>query len=219
VSSPSYGHDGFQRDRPETPFSRILSAFVLAHEGVRAAVFLDVDGECIDYAARLDPFEALVLGATLLIPTKEMLTAASSSAAGAPLLWVLEAERLDAVVRRVSDEHLLVIWLVAGGLGARILRAMGPLAELLRREAGLEAPGWDPEARPLDVETRVATGWGYAPRTLRGLSGRAEELEVLGRWTESGTLSSQQAVCFRVRLGDQELTLVHEPALERWYRR
>jgi hypothetical protein len=190
-----------------------------AHESVRAAVFLDGEGECIDYAARLDPFQCLVFGATLLNPSKALAAASRALEAGELLLWVMEADGLDAVVRRVTDEHLLALWCEAGGFSAHVLRALGPLAELLRREGGLPAPAWDPDGDSIDVELREARGWGYAPARVRGLGALSGEVEVLGRWTERGSLSAQETVCFRVRIGDQELTLVHEPALRRWHRR
>jgi hypothetical protein len=211
--------EALQRDRPETPFSKLLGEFLRAHDRVLCAVFVDAEGECVDYASRVDPYEAMVFGATLLEPTARMVKAYASAAAGQPVLWVLSAERLDAVVRRVSDEHMFAVWLEPGALSARLLRAMAPLAEFLRREAGLPAPDWDPEGEPLEVETREAKGWGYAPRSMWVEGRTVRDLEVLGRWTERGTLTVQEAICFRVRAEGQELTLVHEPALKRWYRR
>jgi hypothetical protein len=208
-----------RRDRPATPFARILSAFLQAQPGVVGAVFLDMEGECIDYASSRDPYDVMVFGATLVQPTLQLLHSDKRLRAGAPILWVLEAEHLDALVRRVSDEHLLALWLQPNSISARVLHALGPLAELLRQEAGLAAPAWDPEGEPLEVETRAATGWGYAPHTMRSRDQTACELEVLGRWAERGSVSTQEAVCFRVRCAGHELTLVHERALNRWYRR
>jgi hypothetical protein len=219
VSGARAAPSGFVRDRPETPFSRILEDFMRAHAAVRAAVFLDAEGECVDYASRAEPFEALVFGATLLNPTKALLAAAGPLAAGELVLWVLETERLDGVVRRVSDEHLLALWLERDGFSARLMRATSSLAELLRREAGIGAPAWEPEGESVEVELREAAGWGYAPRRVHGPGEPAGEVEVLGRWTERGAISAQEAVCFRVRVAGRECTLVHEPALQRWHRR
>jgi hypothetical protein len=132
---------------------------------------------------------------------------------------VLEASAFDAVVRRISDEHVLALRIDPGCVSARLLRSLAPLSDILRREAGLPAPAWDPEGEPLEVETREAKGWGYAPRRLRGPGDLISDLAVLGRWTERSCLAAEEAVCFRVRASDEEFTLVHERWLNRWYRR
>jgi hypothetical protein len=183
------------------------------------AVFLDQDGECIDYASVREPYEIMVFGATLLLPTQAILRSAGRLGLGAPVLWLLEAGTLDAVVRRVSDEHLVALWLERDQLSAGVLRALTPLAEVLRRESGLATPTWDPAGEPIEVEVREAVGWGYAPARVRRKGQASLDLEVIGRWNEPGSLSAQPAVCFRVRDAEQELTLVHEPSVSRWYRR
>jgi hypothetical protein len=196
----------------------VLTSFVEAHEGVIGAVFLDQDGECIDYATSREPYEVMVLGATLLLATQQLVRSAGVLGSGAPVLWLLEAERFDAAVRRVTDEHLVAVWLETEQATAEVRSALGPLADALRRESGLPTPEWDPMGEPLDVEVRHAVGWGYAPARVR-MAPSILDVEVLGRWTEHASLSAQQAVCFRVRMAGQELTLVHEPALNRWCRR
>ena len=120
-------------------------------------------------------------------------------------------------MRRVTDELFLALWLEPGTLSARLLGGMDSLAEILRRESGLLLSSTTAEA--LVVETREAKGWGYAPRSVRSLGAPVGVLEVLGRWTEPGASAEQDAVCFRVRTADLEWTLIHDPALQRWYRR
>ena len=207
----------FLRDRPETEFSRILSRFLTAHPGLRAAVFLDIEGECVDYATRVEPYEAMVFSATLLNPTKTLIGAGKPGRAGAPIQWTLETEKMDALVRFVDEGLFLALWLEPGALSAKLLGGVDSVVELLCRESGLLTENSQPEA--LIVETRQAKGWGYAPRLVRSLGAPAGVLEVLGRWTEPGTRPDQEAVCFRVRTADLEWTLVHDPALQRWYRR
>ncbi len=215
--SEPHDHEPLERDRPETPFSVILSSLVREHPGVRAAVFLDVEGECIDYASREPPFEAMVFAATLLNPTREMVARAPEGAGDRPIQWWVEADAMSAVVRRVSDEHVLVVWLEASAISVQLLRAVVGVAERLRSESGLDAPTWDPVGQPVEVELREAKGWGYAPKALKGA--HAASLEVLGRWTESQGITAQLTVCFRVRLAESEWTLVHEPSSGRWFRR
>lgn len=208
-----------QRDRPISPFGEILARFVEVHTGCLAAVFVDADGECIDYASQVDVFDALVIGAQLSPQSHALGRLSQQHGGGALVLWVLEASERDVVVRRVSDELTVVIALEAGALGARLLRSTAPLAEALRREAAIPAPSWEPWGEPMPVELRTAGGWGYAPAALITPDGRREPIEVLGRWTEHGSISTREVVCFRVRCGGEELTLSHDLSLDRWQRR
>jgi len=207
------------RDRPPSPFANILSGFTDVHSDILAAVFVDGEGECVDYASRLDPFEALLLGAQLLPLTLDLAARVRTHGGGALVLWMVEADRRDLVIRRVTDDHTVIVALAAGAVSARLLRAMSALAEALRREAGFDLPGWDPWGEDFQVDTRPAAGWGYAPCRLTGRDGQTHELEVLGRWTERGSISAQDVVCFRVRAGGDELTLAHDRSLDRWHRR
>jgi hypothetical protein len=213
------GAPGLARDRPESPFSRILAGFVEMQPVVLSATFVDGEGECIDYASRLDPYEAQVIGAQLQVVSAELAARLRALQGGDLILWVLEAELRDFVVRRVTDEHSVAVALTHHGLSARLLRAVAVLAEALRRESGLGVPAWDPLAVPFEVQVRPSSGWGYAPCTLRVGAAASQPLEVLGRWIERGSISAEDVVCFRVRAKDQELTLAHDRSLDRWYRR
>jgi hypothetical protein len=208
-----------QRDRPVSPFGTILARFLEVHMGCLAAVFIDAEGECVDYASQLEIFDALVLGAQLCPLTLSLSEMGERCGAGALVLWVVEASERDLVVRRVSEELTVVVAVSSGSLGARLLRSMAPLAEALRREAGLAAPAWEPWGEALNVQLRPAMGWGYAPLAVVTRDGVSTPVEVLGRWTEHGTISTREVVCFRVSCGGEELTLSHDLSLDRWQRR
>ena len=216
---PSQTLRSLRRDRPPTAFATLLEGLYRAHEGILAAVFVDDQGECIDYCTVLDPYEALVSAATWLTVTSELTRVAERVGAGALLQWIFEGERGDVIARRVTPEHVLVVMLAESGLSGRLLSAMGALAEALRQEASAPAPPWDPEHEPLDVEVRQAQGWDYAPVQVRQGERVWSVGDVLGRWTERGAISPVDLICFRVRIDDHELTLVHDPWLQRWHRR
>jgi predicted regulator of Ras-like GTPase activity (Roadblock/LC7/MglB family) len=186
---------------------------------VLAAVFVDHEGECVDYCTVLEPYDALVAAATWLMVTVELTESAHRIGAGELLQWVFEGVHGDVIVRRVTSEHALVVSLSAHGLSGRILSAMNALAEALRKEAGDLAPAWDPEHVPLVVQLREAQGWGYAPVQLQQAGHVLVVDDVLGRWTERGAISPVDLVCFRIRTREGELTLVHDPWLGRWHRR
>ena len=92
-----------QRDRPDSAFSHILNRFVQVHLEVLAAVVVDCDGECVDYASVIDPYEAKVFGAALLGTTAEITAATRRMGAGSPIQWIVEAAHYDLLVRRLSD--------------------------------------------------------------------------------------------------------------------
>jgi predicted regulator of Ras-like GTPase activity (Roadblock/LC7/MglB family) len=208
-----------RRDRPATSFASLLEGLHHAHDGVLAAVFVDQEGECVDYCSVLDPYDALVAAATWLTVTVQLVGASERIGSGALLQWVFEGVRGDVIARRVTREHALIVLLEAQSVSGRLLSAMNALAEALRKEAGDLTPAWDPEHVPLVVELREAQGWGYAPVQVRQGNTVLVVDDVLGRWTERGAISPVDLVCFRIRSAGSELTLVHDPWLGRWHRR
>lgn len=208
-----------QRDRPTSPFGQVLARFIAAHPACLAAVLVDAEGECVDYATVLPVFDALVTGAQLAALSTGVAASLAAQGAGALVMWAIEAAQRAFVVRRVADDLSVVFAVASEGLGAHLLRAAAPLAEALRREAGVDTPAWEPWGEALRVTLRSADGWEYAPATLATASGAAQAVEVLGRWHERGLLSTQAVVCFRVRCGTEELTLCHDRNLDRWQRR
>jgi len=131
------------RDRPDTSLSRKLEEFWRAHEAVQTAVFVDAEGECVDYCSARDPYEAQVAAATWLDVTMHLRASSQRMRAGEVRQWILERDDGAIVVRRVTDEHLLVVELGPQGLSARVLLALDGVVTLLREDAGYEAADWD----------------------------------------------------------------------------
>ena len=208
-----------RRDRPESRFGYILGGLLEAHRQVDSAAFVDGEGECIDYASRLEPYEAELAGAQLLVVTAELVRRMAGMNAGALILWTVEAGQRDFVVRRVTDEHCVVLALISHGLTAHLLRSMSALADALRKEGGLEVPSWDARGEVYQVHVRPSLGFGYAPQAVSLGEEAPTPVEVLGRWTERGSISTQEIICFRVRCQGRELTLTHDRSLDRWHRR
>jgi len=181
-------------------------------------VFVDEVGECIDYATRLDPFEAQVAGAQLAGTTADVV--GSCEDVGPAISWRCVGDRRELLVQRVTPDHCLVVVVVPPGASARVVRAMAPLARALREEAGLEAPPWELHAGdPVAVETRDARGWPYAPSAYTEAGAARTAVEVIGRYVEAPPPQGDEAVCFRVRSEARELTLVHVPRENRWVKR
>ena len=55
---------------------------------------------------------------------------------------MLQTDRSAFIVRRVTDEHALVVQLSADGPGARHLAALDRLVALLREDVGAEVAPW-----------------------------------------------------------------------------
>ena len=68
--------------------------------------------------------------------------------AGEVRQWILERDESALVVRRVTNEHLLVVELAAQGVSARVLLALDALVNVLREDAGYEAADWDSLREP-----------------------------------------------------------------------
>lgn len=205
------------RDQGESVFTPILRAVRAAVPSVLAAAFVDVEGECIDYVSSLDPYDAKVSAAHLLVLMDRLRVArARLGLSEAVAIEIAGAER-ELWGRRVSDEHVLAAVLAPGFDRVQLRAALARAASEFREEVAIDAPAWEPSADPLDVRVRASPNWSYAPDSFRQDGNRIAIADVLGRWTEMAPGRAEGLVCFRVRTEDgQEVTLVHDPDVEDW---
>ena len=202
------------RDQSETGFTPILRRLLYREDGVLAAVFVDGEGECVDYCSALPPFDAKVNAAHLLIVMTE-LSATLLDRAGQSWMLEVQASERDLIIRRVDDDYLLVLVTKPRVMNQRVVSAIEKAVVQLRQEAQVETPSWEPYGGSLIVETRRAEVWPYVPSALIQDEVRVGIEDVIGRWTE-GT-GQQRRVCFRVRTEKgEELTLMHRQGLDRW---
>lgn len=214
------------RDLDESSFTPILRAVMHAVPGALAVVFVDREGECIDYCSVLPPFDAKVIAAHMLIVTSEVREAAGARA-GEPWAMHVHASERDIVVRRITDDYLLVVVTRPIGVSSLVTETMEVAVRQLRRESGEAAPRWEPPPdERVRVEVRVSpTGWAYAPSAFCHLGERTIVTDVLGRWVEHEQRALPEdppieLVCFMVRTEHgQELTLVHRIDEDTWEKR
>ncbi len=205
------------RDLLETAFTPILRRVRNAAPGVLAAVFVDVEGECIDYVSTLDPFEAKVSAAHALVLVAALRAAPARLGMREPVALTITGSARELWARRVTEEYLLVAVLEPGADASRIAVALSDAGREFRQEVGAVPPAWEPAPHRLEVIVRPAVGWPYAPSAFSQEGVRVVISDVLGRWTEPGGAHDDELVCFRVRTEDgQELTLVHDPAEHGW---
>lgn len=194
------------RDQPESAFASILAGLVERVPGARAAALVDVDGETVDYAGRLDPFTLKLAAAHWRIVLHHM---EASGGLGVRWMWARAASS-SYLLNALPEGYALALVLARGAGFGGWRRAMASCTRELGQEAGWTwlggAPAsWfpvdvaaDPRRRPLTMQ------WG----------GRERSLEVLGM--VAGGLGRGERG-WRVRIDSLvEATLVREPG-GRWY--
>lgn len=204
------------RDMEETGFTPILRRFSASIPELQVAVFVDEEGECVDYSARIGLFDAKIAGAQIHVLTHTIVENAKRFL-GAPHAYHVVADAREIVVRRVSDEYTLVLMCDPPAPLGALNHLVDAAVRDLRLEAGIAPPLWEPHRETLKVEVRASAGWGYAPTSFSERGHRFELVAVVGRWIDH---EDQGAVCFLVRTtSGEETVLVHKPREGRWLRR
>jgi predicted regulator of Ras-like GTPase activity (Roadblock/LC7/MglB family) len=204
-----------QRDLLETAFTPILRRVWSALPSVLAAVFVDVEGECIDYVSSLDPFEAKVSAAHAQVLVDSLRASRKKLGLDQPVALTVSGAARELWARRVTEECLLVVVVLPGVDAPQIQSVLARASREFREELGMPSPAWEQAADVLEVLVRPAVGWAYAPAAYSDQGVRVFVSDVLGRWTEAD--GGDEIVCFRVRTEEgQELTLVHDPRLDGW---
>lgn len=208
--------DEAPRDQVESAFTEILRRLRMKVPAVLAAVFVDTEGECIDYASKIDPYDAKVSAAHMLMMMDLVQGTRAKVGFGEPFLLEISTDQRDLWVMRMGGEYVLVVVLTPDCDRAEITHALATASAEFRGEVGLDAPTWEGSGKRLSVRVRASPGWRYAPDGWVAGGVRVTISDVLGRWTESND-AGEEVICFRVRTSDgQELTLVHDPNADGW---
>lgn len=201
-----------QRDRQEpSPFASILQRLCEA-TSARAAAFVDVEGETVDYAAAQDPFEIKVAAAEWRLILSFLGQSRLPELVVTQEIFV-RAQSRSYYLAALEEGYAIVLELPRHCFSASH-RAVCQAAHELSREAGLSSPAWcggESVWRRVRVETE--------PKTRRPVAVRLERewqhLAVLGRFAEPTFRAGE--IGYRVRTHDgNELNLVREP-LGHWY--
>jgi len=194
------------RDQHESAFAAILSDLVARVPGARAAAFVDRQGETVDYAGRIAPFDVRLAAAHWRIVLDDINRQGSLRSTR----WLaLRAGRASYILQELPNDYALVVVLTraAGFSGWR--RAVSACVQALGQEAGWTSTGqsWFPVQVIADQRRR--------PSTLFSAPGaRPRPIEVLG--AVAGGLARRERG-WRVRFDTGvEATLVREPG-GLWY--
>jgi predicted regulator of Ras-like GTPase activity (Roadblock/LC7/MglB family) len=208
------------RDQADSAFTAILRRLWEQLPSLQAAAFVDVEGECIDYISRIDPYEAKVSAAHMHMLLGEVAQSFEKLDAGRTFSIEIDAADREIWVQRVGDDYVLVVAFATGSERAQREAAIVLACAEFRAEVGLQPPPWETARQRLSVRVRPATGWTYAPETYSDGGVRIAITDVIGRWTEAGGVLGDELVCFRVRTAEgRELTLVHDPDGDGWVAR
>lgn len=200
------------RDQGATPFSAMLLR-LCDSTGALGAALVDYQGETVDYAGSLDPYEIKVAAAEWRLVLAVL--AGSRVFAWADTVEVLvRARHRSFGVIRLPEGYAIVLQ-----LGLRCFsmsqRAVSEAVREICSEAGLELPGALKRVEHWSrVEVKSAPDDPRRPTEIWVGSAWAR-IELLGRYEI--TLLDRGEIGFRARLANgAEINLVRE-ALGRWY--
>lgn len=187
------------RDQATSSFTVILERLVASTPSARGAVLVDFEGETVDYAGSLDPFELKVAAATWQIAVSEV--AETSFAAFTQI--VVRAQRTSFVLRRVTEQYALVLVLHPRAAFAVSSRALAEAEAALSREAG-----WSRRNRAAWFSVNVQTDTSVEHRPV--------SIFVAGSWHPLEVMGALVGLCdrehgYRVRMSSgAEMMLIRE---------
>jgi hypothetical protein len=187
------------RDQETTTFTEILRRLVRSTLNARGAALVDFEGETVDYAGAIDPFELRVAAAHWQLVLSQL----SSSSVGAVVQLTVRTRTRSYVLRRLHSGYAVVVVLHRHAAFAVSGRVMQEAEARLCAEAG-----WPPRGVTcwfgVDVETESDDP--SRPARIRAIDG-LHAVEVLGCMTDL----KPYEVGFRVRLPNgAELMLIRE---------
>lgn len=189
------------RDQDASTFTKILERLPEAIGGLRGAVLVDSDGETVDYAGMLDPFDLKIAAAHWQIVISEFQALENFAE---PRQITVRARNRGYIVRRLPERYGLVLVLHARAAFAASERAIDEIEANLCAEAGWERPAGSAKWFRVEVETLEPDH--VRPCRMRA-AGTWQAIEVLG--TMVGLRAREKG--FRVRLaGGAEMSLVRE---------
>ncbi len=180
-------------------FAYLLDGLVRRCAGARAAALVDADGEAVDYAGELDPFEVRVAAAHWRLvlshsprPIRELR---------------LRCRTAGYVVRALADDYALVVL-----FSPRAALAASPLALSWAEHAIAQEAGWPVPSHGHWSPVAVEQGPDRRPLSLVTSRGR-RGVEVLG------VLPSppREQLAFWVRLDDGEEGVLRRDVGGAWY--
>jgi hypothetical protein len=138
------------RDQDPSSFFGILESLLGSAPGILGAALVDGEGETVDYAGELSPFQIKVAAAHLRLILNEVVRE-GGNAFGTPREIAIRAEKGTFVIRSLPDGYALVIVLARRAL-VLSARAVDRIERELSAEAGWTLSWRGPTWYPVEVE-------------------------------------------------------------------
>lgn len=199
---------GAPRDQARSTFTRILERLLAVTPGGQGAALVDYEGETVDYAGWLDPFDLKIAAAHWLIVLSET---ADTRTVGPILRLTVRARGRAYYVRRLEESYAVVLVLHPRAAFAVSERAMQEAIAGISAEAGWPLPKDAARWFWVEVESELQ-GRARRPRRVK-VGGRFQPVEVMGALMGLGARERG----YRVRLPNGvEMMLVRE-RLGHWF--
>ncbi len=189
------------RDQDESPFNLILQDLLNVLPFARAAAVFDFEGETVDYAGHLDPYDLRVIAATFQIVLTDLREVPLASGLRGVLLNLTTASYQ---IRVLDPHYSLIIVLRTMATHCVSERLVVEVADRLAAEAGL-----DRARKPVWHRVEVLTTAKQRPVAIRepGAETAWITTDVLG--AHAGELGGERGFRVHVRTG-VEVNLVRE---------
>jgi hypothetical protein len=200
------GRAAIDRDQEASPFSAILWRLCeacFAH----AAALVDREGETVDYAGRISPYEIRVAAAELRLVLAFTHEAQAAGFAHVNEIRIRTGRRSYAIFA-LGDGYAIVLVLLRHSFSVSP-RALLQATRELESEAGIESvlrPGGTRWSR---VEVRAASADARRPEAV-WLNGTWQAVTVLGRYRSGDLARRERGYLARLASG-AEFSLVREP--------
>jgi hypothetical protein len=199
---------GAVRDQADSPFSAILSR-LCDDCGALAAALVDGEGETVDYAGLLSPYEIKVAAAEwriVLAVVRESGLPGFHSASG----MTIRAERRTFLLEGMPDGYAIALCLPRHCFNVS-RRALAQAIRELAREAGLSVPEARAQVHWARVKVRTPPGARLQRRPdAIWLENAWSPLTILGRYQARDLSRSELGYLARLASG-AEVFLVREP--------
>lgn len=194
-----------RRDQDTSTFTDILRRLMRVTPNALGAALVDFEGETVDYAGAIDPYELRVAAAHWQL----VIAQAASPALGPAIQITVRARRRSYIIRRLHAGYVMILVLHRHAAFAVSGRAMQEADARLCAEAG-----WPPRGATswFAVDVEPDPNDRTRPRSLRA-RGVDHPLDVIGCVTG---LRAREAG-YRVRLSSgAEMTLLRD-RMGRWF--
>ena len=196
-----------ERDQERSTFTEILERLLHATPGALAAVLVDYDGETVDYAGALEPFDLKVAAAHWQIVLCEVRAIA---ALGEVRNLVVVAAGRSYVLRAIHEGYAVMLVMLRASGFAYSERALQDAAARFSLEAGWPPP--HDAIRWFEADVEALAGDRLRPSKVR-VAGAWQPVEVMGAVV--GLPPRERG--YRVRLRNGAEAILIRERLGRWF--